>query len=50
MTVEPSVLHLVARLNVGGPAIQVIPLVDELRRRGFRAELAHGKLAPARPR
>jgi hypothetical protein len=31
----PSVLHLVARLNVGGPAIQVIPLVDRLRARGW---------------
>jgi glycosyltransferase involved in cell wall biosynthesis len=43
---EPSVLHLVARLNVGGPAIQVIPLVDELRKRGFAADVAHGALAP----
>lgn len=43
---EPSVLHLVARLNVGGPAIQVIPLVDELRTRGFGADVAHGALAP----
>ncbi|MEO9174720.1 MAG: glycosyltransferase, partial [Gaiellales bacterium] len=43
---EPSVLHLVARLNVGGPAIQVIPLVDELRKRGHVADVAHGQLAP----
>jgi glycosyltransferase involved in cell wall biosynthesis len=42
----PSVLHLVARLNVGGPAIQVIPLVDELRQRGYDANVAHGQLAP----
>jgi glycosyltransferase involved in cell wall biosynthesis len=43
---RPSVLHLVARLNVGGPAIQVIPLVDELRKRGHVADVAHGQLAP----
>jgi glycosyltransferase involved in cell wall biosynthesis len=43
---KPSVLHLVARLNVGGPAIQVIPLVDELRRRGYNADVAHGQLGP----
>ncbi|MDX6579747.1 MAG: hypothetical protein QOJ47_1296, partial [Gaiellales bacterium] len=42
----PSVLHLVARLNVGGPAIQVIPLVDELRARGYAADVAHGRLGP----
>jgi glycosyltransferase involved in cell wall biosynthesis len=42
----PSVLHLVARLNVGGPAIQVIPLVDELRARGYAADVAHGQLGP----
>jgi glycosyltransferase involved in cell wall biosynthesis len=41
----PSVLHLVARLNVGGPAIQVIPLVDELRQHGYDARVAHGQLA-----
>jgi glycosyltransferase involved in cell wall biosynthesis len=41
-----SVLHLVARLNVGGPAIQVIPLVDELRARGYTADVAHGQLGP----
>jgi glycosyltransferase involved in cell wall biosynthesis len=40
-----SVLHLVARLNVGGPAIQVIPLVEALRVRGFDADAAHGRLA-----
>jgi glycosyltransferase involved in cell wall biosynthesis len=40
------VLHLVARLNVGGPAIQVIPLVDELRARGYTADVAHGQLGP----
>jgi glycosyltransferase involved in cell wall biosynthesis len=45
-TAEPSVLHLVARLNVGGPAIQVIPLVDALRQRGHVADVAHGRLAP----
>jgi glycosyltransferase involved in cell wall biosynthesis len=39
------VLHLVARLNVGGPAIQVIPLVHALRGRGFHADVAHGQLA-----
>jgi glycosyltransferase involved in cell wall biosynthesis len=42
---EGSVLHLVARLNVGGPAIQVIPLVEALRARGFEADAAHGQLA-----
>ncbi|MDX6565352.1 MAG: hypothetical protein QOE10_1014, partial [Gaiellales bacterium] len=49
MTAAPpswSVLHLVARLNVGGPAIQVIPLVDELRARGYTADVAHGQLGP----
>jgi glycosyltransferase involved in cell wall biosynthesis len=44
--ITPSVLHLVARLNVGGPAIQVIPLVDELRARGYTADVAHGQLGP----
>ena len=46
MSSGPSVLHLVARLNVGGPAIQVIPLVGELRARGLRADVAHGRLGP----
>jgi glycosyltransferase involved in cell wall biosynthesis len=45
VTSRPSVLHLVARLNVGGPAIQVIPLVHALRGRGFQADVAHGQLA-----
>jgi hypothetical protein len=45
VTSPASVLHLVARLNVGGPAIQVIPLVHALRRRGIRADVAHGQLA-----
>jgi glycosyltransferase involved in cell wall biosynthesis len=44
--VTETVLHLVARLNVGGPAIQVIPLVDALRARGLTADVAHGEIAP----
>jgi glycosyltransferase involved in cell wall biosynthesis len=39
------VLRLIARLNVGGPAIQAITLTERLAERGFQTLLVYGRLA-----
>jgi len=40
------VLRVIARLNVGGPAIQAITLTHELRPQGFDTTLVRGREAP----
>ena len=50
MTTEPPVERLtriIARLNIGGPAIQAITLTDELREYGFSTHLIRGAEDPA---
>ena len=43
--VQPlRVLRLIARLNVGGPALHTVILNDGLRRRGFQTLLVHGSV------
>jgi glycosyltransferase involved in cell wall biosynthesis len=43
---EPlRIVHLIARLNVGGAALHVIELAAEQRRRGYEVVVAAGKLA-----
>lgn len=45
MSGEPiRILRLIARLNVGGPALHVSYLSDELDRRGYRTLLAAGRV------
>ncbi len=41
------VARIIARLNIGGPAIQAITLSDRLRGAGFETLLIHGRLADA---
>jgi glycosyltransferase involved in cell wall biosynthesis len=45
---EPiRVVRVIARLNIGGPAIQAITLTDTLRPRGFATTLVRGREGPA---
>jgi glycosyltransferase involved in cell wall biosynthesis len=41
------VVRVIARLNIGGPAIQAITLTDTLRARGFATTLVRGREGPA---
>jgi glycosyltransferase involved in cell wall biosynthesis len=44
---EPiRILRIIARLNIGGPAIQAISLSDSLSRDGYKTLLVSGKVAP----
>lgn len=44
---EPiRILRIIARLNIGGPAIQAISLSDHLSRDGYKTLLVSGKVAP----
>ena len=44
---EPiRILRIIARLNIGGPAIQAICLSDHLSREGYKTLLVTGKVAP----
>jgi glycosyltransferase involved in cell wall biosynthesis len=43
---EMSIVRIIARLNVGGPAIQAILMTDAFRARGYEAVLVTGKVAP----
>ncbi|MGH3828517.1 MAG: glycosyltransferase, partial [Pseudonocardiaceae bacterium] len=48
LTQQPTrVTRIIARLNVGGPAIQAITLTRELERHGFRTRLIRGSEDPA---
>ena len=40
------ILRIIARLNIGGPAIQAISLSDHLSRDGYKTLLVSGKVAP----
>jgi glycosyltransferase involved in cell wall biosynthesis len=40
------ILRIIARLNIGGPAIQAISLSDHLSREGYKTLLVSGKVAP----
>jgi glycosyltransferase involved in cell wall biosynthesis len=42
-TATIPVLRVIARLNVGGPAIQVVSLTDRLRAHGYRTTLLRGR-------
>jgi glycosyltransferase involved in cell wall biosynthesis len=46
MSGGPRILRVIARLNVGGPARQVMVLDDRLRSRGWDTIVAHGRTAP----
>lgn len=47
MTARPiKVIELIARLNVGGPAVLVIDLAAELGRQGFEVAVAAGEVGP----
>src|SRR5207248_8667612 len=41
-----SIARVIARLNVGGPAIQAILMTDELRRRGYSTILLTDEVPP----
>jgi len=41
-----KIVRVIARLNIGGPAIQAILLTDALRRKGYRALLLAGQVSP----
>ncbi len=41
-----SIMHVIARLNVGGAALHVLQLADEQRRRGHQVLVVAGTLAP----
>ena len=43
---QMSIVRIIARLNVGGPAIQAILMTDAFRARGYEAVLVTGKVAP----
>jgi glycosyltransferase involved in cell wall biosynthesis len=45
MTESLRVVRIIARLNVGGPARQVLLLDDRLRARGWDSLVAHGRVA-----
>jgi glycosyltransferase involved in cell wall biosynthesis len=40
------ILRVIARLNIGGPAIQAVSLSDHLSRDGYKTLLVSGKVAP----
>ena len=42
-----KIAHVIARLNVGGPAVAVIAAVDELSRRGHDVLLLCGEVPPS---
>src|ERR1700731_2163370 len=48
MTERPSVriVRVIARLNIGGPAIQAITLTERLRERGYETRLVRGREGP----
>ncbi len=41
-----TIARIMARLNIGGPAIQAIMMTDEFRRRGYRTLLLTGEVPP----
>src|SRR3954463_8713983 len=41
-----TIARVIARLNIGGPAIQAILMTDEFRRRGYRTLLLTGEVPP----
>ena len=41
-----TIARVIARLNVGGPAVQAILMTDSFRRRGYRTLLFSGRIAP----
>ena len=43
---EMTVVRIIARLNVGGPAIQAILMTNAFRRKGYRALLVAGEVSP----
>ena len=43
---QMSIVRIIARLNVGGPAIQAILMTDAFRARGYEAVLVTGRVAP----
>src|SRR3954452_18679907 len=43
---QSRVLRIIARLNVGGPAIQAITLTHELEARGYSTQLVRGVEGP----
>ena len=43
---RPRALQIVTRLNVGGPARQVLPLMEQLAPRGFDVRLVWGAVGP----
>ena len=45
-TARVPVLRIIARLNVGGPAIQAVTLTRRLAARGFDTTLLRGALSP----
>jgi glycosyltransferase involved in cell wall biosynthesis len=46
-SIQPiRILRIIARLNIGGPAIQAISLSDHLSREGYKTLLVSGKVAP----
>jgi glycosyltransferase involved in cell wall biosynthesis len=46
-SVKPlSVARVIARLNIGGPAIQAILMTNAMRRKGYKALLLTGEVAP----
>ncbi len=47
MTGEPvRIVRIIARLNIGGPAIQAITLTRRLDARGYRTRLVRGREGP----
>ena len=46
-TSQPQrILRIIARLNIGGPAIQAISLSDHLSREGYETLLVSGRVTP----
>jgi glycosyltransferase involved in cell wall biosynthesis len=45
-TSDISIARVIARLNVGGPAIQAILMTEAFRRRGYRTLLVTGEVSP----
>ena len=41
-----TIARVIARLNIGGPAIQAILMTDAFRQKGYRALLMTGELSP----
>jgi glycosyltransferase involved in cell wall biosynthesis len=42
-----TIARVIARLNIGGPAIQAILMTDAFRKKGYRTILLTGKVAPS---